>query len=150
MKIEFNYQKSHRRFIYSNQAKKLINHIIKHENYALGEISVIFTDNPGILDINKSFLKHLYYTDVISFNYTRRNVVSGDIYISLEQVTENAITYHTTAIGELFRVIIHGVLHLLGFKDQREEDKHIMRLKEDQYLCIARDFINLESDESVL
>lgn len=150
MKIEFNYQKSHRRFIYSKHTKQLINHIIRQEKYSLGEISVIFTDNPGILEINASFLKHHYFTDVISFNYSRKNAVSGDIYISLEQVTENARIYNTTAIGELFRVIIHGVLHLLGFVDKRDEDRQIMRLKEDQYLCIAREIINLNSDESVL
>jgi rRNA maturation RNase YbeY len=150
LKIEFNYQRSHRRFIYSKQTKQLINQIIRKENHSLGEISVIFTNNPGILEINTTFLKHQYYTDVISFNYSRKNIVSGDIYISLEQVTENAKIYNNTAIGELFRVIIHGILHLLGFVDQREEDRQIMRLKEDQYLCIAREIIDLNSDESVL
>jgi probable rRNA maturation factor len=150
LKVEFNYQKSQRRFIYSKHAQQLINHIISQENYSLGEISIIFTDNPGILNINASFLKHLYYTDVITFNYSRKSVVSGDIYISLEQVTDNAKIYNTPAIEELFRVIIHGVLHLLGFVDQREEDRQAMRLKEDQYLCIAREIINLNTDESVL
>lgn len=150
MKVEFYYQKSQRSFIYSRQAQKLINHIIRQENYTLGEISIIFTDNPGILDINASFLKHQYYTDVITFNYSRKNVVSGDIYISLEQVTDNAEIYYTTATEELFRVIIHGVLHLLGFLDQRDEDRQMIRFKEDQYLCIAREIINLNTDESVL
>jgi probable rRNA maturation factor len=150
LKIKFSYQKRKRKFIYSKQAQQLIYQIVNQENRSLGKITVIFTDNPDLLAINEFFLKHLYYTDVITFNYSVKNVVSGDIFISLEQVTENSVLYHTRAIEELFRVIIHGILHLIGYSDQSEEEKRIMRLMEDQYLCLVKESVNLESDESVL
>jgi rRNA maturation RNase YbeY len=150
LKIEFRYKAGKKRFIYSKQAQRLIYQLVKNENKRLGEITVIFTDNPGILEINKAFLKHQYYTDVISFNYSIKDVLCGDIFISLEQVTENAAQYKNSSLEELFRVIIHGVLHLVGYSDRLEEEKKIMRLKEDQYLCTAKELINLKSDESLL
>jgi probable rRNA maturation factor len=150
LKINFDYQKSKRKFIYSRQAQQIIYQLIKSEGCTLGPIAIVFTNNPEILSINEAFLKHLYFTDVITFNYSIKRVVSGDIFISLEQVTENAKLYNSPAIEELFRVIIHGILHLIGYSDQRDEDRKMMRLKEDQYLCKAKEFINLESDESVL
>jgi probable rRNA maturation factor len=150
LKIKFTYQKHNRKFNYSTQAQQLIYQIISKESKKLGEINIVFTNNAEILAINKSFLNHLYYTDVITFNYSKKNLLKGDIFISLEQVTANASLYKTPPIEELCRVIIHGVLHLIGYNDQREEEKKMMRLKEDQYLCIAGEFINLKSDESII
>jgi rRNA maturation RNase YbeY len=150
LKIEFNFEAENRKFIYSKSAQKLICKLIESEKKKLGEISFVFTDNQAILNINREFLKHHYFTDVITFNYSMLGILKGDIYISLEQVAKNAKKYQTTALEELFRVIIHGTLHLIGYIDVRAEDRKKMKIKEDEYLCMAREIINLDTDELIL
>jgi len=95
-----------------------------------GEISVIFTSNDYLLEINRKYLKHSYYTDVITFNYNMDISVSGDIFVSIEQVKINAGEIGTDFYEELSRVIIHGVLHLLEFDDIQEKDRAEMRKQE--------------------
>lgn len=114
--------------------KKFIQEIIYEENKKLGEIHIIFTDNKNILEINQRFLKHHYYTDVITFADNRKDTLSGDVYISIDQVITNSKTFSVSFIEELGRVIIHGVLHLIGYGDKMEKEKIIMRKKEDDYL----------------
>jgi rRNA maturation RNase YbeY len=86
------------------------------------------------LEINKTFLKHNYYTDVITFNNGKKDIVAGDVMISVEQVRGNAIKYGTTFERELLRVIVHGILHLLGYTDGNKEEKKAMRILEDKCL----------------
>jgi len=88
------------------------------------------------LEINNKYLKHNYYTDVISFNYNKKNNISGDIYISEEQVILNAANLSNKVEEELLRVIVHGVLHLVGYNDVSEKEKLEMKLKEDEYLNV--------------
>ena len=111
-----------------------INNTIKEEQHKTGEINYIFCSDKYLLEVNKKYLNHDYYTDVITFDYTQNKMVSGDIYISVDTVNENAKEYSKSSLHELFRVMIHGVLHLLGYKDATDEEKKEMRSKEDFHL----------------
>jgi probable rRNA maturation factor len=99
-----------------------------------GAINFIFTSNVQILHINMEYLNHNYFTDVISFDYTEKERISGDIFISVDQVKANAEHFHTEFTDELRRVMIHGVLHLIGFRDDSKADKEVMRQKENEAL----------------
>lgn len=134
MSIVFNNQYFNRKFKHISEAKKLINYIVAQENKKLGEISVIFTNNKNILAINRTYLNHNYYTDVITFCNNYKNAISGDIYISIEQVVLNARELGIPEKEEVFRVIIHGVLHLIGYTDNVVEEEERMREKEEIYL----------------
>lgn len=100
----------------------------------VGDISVIFCSDEYLLNINKQYLSHDYYTDVITFDNSEGNILSGDIFISTDTVRTNAISYKQEFLTELHRVIIHGILHLLGYDDLTKEQSDVMRLKEDYYL----------------
>lgn len=106
------------------------------EYYTVDSISIILTSDNHILEVNKKHLNHNYYTDIITFNYNEDNSISGDLYISIDRVKDNAKTQNVTLINELHRVIIHGVLHLLGYNDKTEKEIKIIREKEDFYLSI--------------
>jgi len=108
------------------------------ESRKLGNINIIFCSDPYILDINKKYLKHNYYTDIITFDYCEGPVLSGDLFISVDTVLANSETYNTDFSDELNRVIIHGVLHLAGYDDETDEQKAVMRDKEDYYLKIRK------------
>ena len=114
--------------------KKSINYLILSELKKEGNISLIFCSDRYLLEINNNFLKHNYFTDIITFNYVEGNIISGDLFISAERVKENAKEFNTIWIKELYRVIFHGLLHLIGYNDKTEEEKIIMREKEDFYL----------------
>lgn len=96
----------------------------------VGRISYVFCSDDRILDVNKQFLQHDYYTDIITFDYSQQDVISGDIFISLDTVKTNAEKYGEAYERELYRVIIHGVLHLCGQKDETEEEYAEMKRKE--------------------
>ena len=122
---------------------KLVNNrwlkiMAESESRKLGNINIIFCSDPYILDINKKYLKHNYYTDIITFDYCDGLVLSGDLFISVDTVLANSETYKTDFSDELNRVIIHGVLHLVGYDDQTDEQKAVMRDKEDYYLKIRK------------
>ncbi len=108
--------------------------MIRLNNYQTGHLSFVFCTDDYLLEVNKKFLNHDYYTDIITFDYNESNRVSGDFIISLDRVKENALTHQCTFQLELFRVIIHGVLHLLGFSDKTKIQKKKMRDLEDLYL----------------
>jgi probable rRNA maturation factor len=112
-----------------------INKTIESENYQLQELNFIFCSDEYLLKINQEYLNHDTYTDIITFDNSEIDKeISGDIFISIDRIKENAQTFKTTFIDELNRVIIHGTLHLLGYNDKSEKDKDLMTLKEDSYL----------------
>jgi len=113
-----------------------IKNTIQQEAKSATEISYIFCTDEYLYQMNLEYLNHDTYTDIITFDYTEKSVVSGDIFISIDRVKENAIKFKTTFKNELSRVIIHGVLHLLGYKDKTPEQKQVMRSKEDFYLTL--------------
>lgn len=109
--------------------------IQKEQPKAVGDILYVFTDDISLNAINKDFLDHDNFTDIITFNTSSEvDIISGEIYISVERVKENAVTHQQDFEKELSRVIIHGVLHLIGFKDHSVEEKAIMRTQEDYCL----------------
>jgi rRNA maturation RNase YbeY len=110
--------------------------VIISEGKAPGDISFIFCSDEYILEINRKYLQHDYYTDIITFDYVENNVVSGDIFISVDRVRDNALEFSTTFENELNRILIHGVLHLLGYKDKTMNEKTLMTDKEDEYLKV--------------
>jgi rRNA maturation RNase YbeY len=126
-------------FLRSRQEiKKWIFLCIKKENKTPGEISFNFCSDRHLLKMNKKYLMHNFYTDIITFDFSENNLISGDIYISKDRVKENAAELNHTFHVELRRVIIHGVLHLCGHKDKSKADKEKMRKKEDQCLSLLR------------
>lgn len=109
-----------------------IDAVIDSENKIVGDIAYIFCDDDYLLQINEQYLNHDDLTDIISFDYTEDDIVSGDIFISIERVKDNANDLGVSFDEELKRVIIHGVLHYCGYKDKSESDALLMREKEDE------------------
>ena len=114
-----------------------LKHAIRLEKKALGEINYIFCDDEYLLKKNQDFLNHDTLTDIITFDYSEENKLSADIFISIERVKENALIFAVPFEKELKRVIIHGILHLIGYKDKSEEETKTMRNKENFYLAIT-------------
>ena len=102
----------------------------------IGDINIIFCSDNYILDVNIKYLQHDYFTDIITFDYCEGDILSGDLFISVDSVKENSVYYGTEFSEELYRVIVHGLLHLIGYDDHTEEDVKMMRSKEDYYLGI--------------
>ncbi len=100
----------------------------------LGAINIIFCSDPYILEVNLKYLQHDYFTDIITFDYCEKDILSGDLFISIDSVRENARYYGTAFEDELDRVMVHGVLHLIGYDDHTEEEIAVMRQKENYYL----------------
>ena len=113
---------------------KQLEALINEEEKELGEIVYVFCTDNYLLKKNIQYLNHDYLTDVITFDYSKKEIISGDILISTQRVEENAKIYNVDFFSELQRVMIHGLLHLLGYKDKTELDKKVMREKEDYYL----------------
>ncbi len=124
------------RFSYKNftSLKRWLIRIINKENFVHGELTIVFTSDEYLLSVNRDFLKHDYYTDVLTFDYSSGQTVNGDILISIDRVKDNAIRYNVAFYKELDRVILHGVLHLLGYGDSTSEEIKIIRALEDTYL----------------
>lgn len=108
--------------------------VISSEGKKTGEISFIFCDDDYLLEINKKYLNHDTYTDIVSFDNSIGKILQGDIFISTERVAENAQTFDVNSQEELRRVMVHGILHFAGYKDKEEEEKTAMREKEDEKL----------------
>ena len=102
----------------------------------IGNISIIFCSDNYVLDINQKYLQHDYFTDIITFDYCEEDRLSGDLFISVDSVRENSVEFGTEFKDELNRVIIHGLLHLIGYDDHTEKDIKLMRSKENYYLSL--------------
>lgn len=116
------------------QLRVWIEQVIHHANKKVGEVAYVFCDDERLLTVNRQFLNHDTYTDIITFDYVLGDVVSGDIMISVDRVRENALQLGRPFSEELHRVMIHGVLHLLGQGDKSEDEGREMRAKEDASL----------------
>ncbi len=125
--------------------KRLTNRWLKlvaeSEIRRLGDISIIFCSDNYILDVNMKYLQHDYFTDIITFDYCEGDTVSGDLFISVDSVRENALYYGTEFEDELNRVMVHGLLHLIGYDDHTEEEQKVMREKEDYYLSLRKSIL---------
>ena len=111
-----------------------INSVIKEEGMLIGEIVYVLCNDEYLLKKNIQFLNHNTLTDVITFDYSEEEIISGDILISTERIVENAKIFKVNYLTELHRVMVHGLLHLLGYKDKIEKDANTMRKKENYYL----------------
>jgi probable rRNA maturation factor len=136
--IDFNSESD---FEFEEDAKTAnwISSVIALEGYEEGEISFIFCDDAYLLKLNQRFLDHDTLTDILSFDYSVGKEISGEIYISVERVKENAMEYSDSFIDELHRVIIHGILHYCGYQDKEEEDIIKMRQKENDSLRMLKE-----------
>lgn len=114
--------------------KEWINTIISDEGFEIGEINYVFCDDDYLYKLNVEFLGHDTLTDIISFDYKMGNQINGEIYISTERVSENALRFEQLFEDELHRVMIHGILHFCGYGDKTEAEAREMRLKEDSAL----------------
>ncbi|MCW4451668.1 rRNA maturation RNase YbeY [Kaistella sp. BT6-1-3] len=131
--IQFFFEDIDKIEIEANLSNSLEN-IILSEGKKPGEINYIFCDDEYLLQVNREYLKHDYYTDVITFDYVKGKTISGDIFVSLPRIFDNAQTLSKDFESEFFRVLAHGLLHLCGYKDKTEEEIAEMRSKEDYYL----------------
>ena len=120
----------------ADRVKKWIIATIENQNLKLGNIGYLFCSDAYLLEVNKQYLNHDTYTDIITFDYVEADRVSGDILISVDRVSENAKIFQVPFEQELHRVIIHGILHLLGQEDKSDRDAAMMRKKEDEALLI--------------
>lgn len=116
-----------------------LNTIARKEKYSITELNYIFCSDEYLLQVNKDYLQHDYYTDIITFdNSERKGHIEGDIFISIDRVKENAITQKTSLKDELQRVMAHGLLHLTGYKDKTTAEQTLMRKKEDAALSLRQ------------
>lgn len=118
------------------QTQEWIIRVAKSHGRIVGDITYIFCDDDEILKVNREFLQHDYYTDIITFDYTRGKLISGDIFISLDTVRSNAELVGTDYAVELNRVIIHGILHLCGINDKGPGEREIMERNENEALAL--------------
>lgn len=116
--------------------KRWVCDVVSSYDYRVGEINYVFVDDERILEVNREFLQHDYYTDIITFDYTQGRFVSGDLYISLDTVSSNACQLGVPYEQELHRVIIHGILHLCGLNDKGPGERELMEAAENKALAI--------------
>jgi probable rRNA maturation factor len=133
--IEFNYETTFQ-VEDENRLEKWIENVASQNGFEVGEINYIFCDDEYLLKLNLEFLKHDTLTDVISFDNTLGKLINGDIFISVERVVENAKEYNASFEDELHRVMVHGVLHYMGFKDKSEDEIKQMRTAENSALLL--------------
>lgn len=125
--VEFNLEQKVR-------LKRWINAVAQLHGRKVGNISYGFCSDTHIIEANRQYLQHDYFTDIITFDYSEGNIISGDLLISLDTVRSNAVQFNSDFTTELHRVMIHGVLHLLGFKDKTDNEQVEMRKREDEAL----------------
>jgi probable rRNA maturation factor len=118
----------------SKKVLKLIERVIRSENKIPGDLNFIFTTDKEIIKINSEFLKHNYFTDVIAFEGNKKKIVNGEIYLSIDTVKNNANNYKISLREEIIRVMLHGTLHLCGYKDKNKKEKEKMNYLENRWL----------------
>jgi len=118
------------------KVKTWIKNVVTKYGFKIGDVTILFTDDEYIKELNIKYLNHHYFTDILTFDYSSGLVLNGDIVISIDTVRSNSILYSTSIDDELLRVIIHGFLHLLGFNDKSSEESRKMRELEDDALNI--------------
>ncbi len=132
--IRFFFENKSVSLLQRTRLKKFLLALFKKEGKRVDSINYIFCSDKRLLEINRQFLQHDFYTDIITFDLSESDHLSAEIYISLDRVRENAQTHKTTLKSELLRVIFHGALHLCGYGDKTKREKMLMREKENQYL----------------
>jgi len=125
---------SHPFLSYEHEYSKWLNSVAAEENKTIATLTYIFCSDEYLLDINLTYLGHDYYTDIITFPYKEGDIIESDIYISLDRIKENAAEFKVSFYDELKRVMVHGVLHLMGYNDRSEHEIKIIREKEDYYI----------------
>lgn len=121
---------------------KWLKALVKNSGNKVGELTYIFCDDDYLKDINLKFLSHDYYTDIISFDYSEERIISGDFFISIVRVEDNSHIFGNSVEDELLRVIVHGLLHLLGFNDTNKVEQDIMRGRESECILMYKDLLN--------
>ena len=134
MKLQIFYDNTPYKFSGWRKVKKITDEIVRSEGKIAGEINFIITSDDYLRTVNKEFLKHNCFTDVISFNYSLGNNIAGEIYISKDTVMRNSIKYNVDFDNEMLRVMIHGVLHLVGYDDKTKTEKQKMRQLENKWM----------------
>lgn len=124
--------------------KILIEHIIIKNGFMIGNLTYIFCSDNYLKDINCKYLQHDYYTDIVTFDYSKDNKIEGDMFISIDRVKENSVSFNTHIREEFLRVIIHGILHLLGSNDTNEIEQYEMTRRENEYLDLYK-YLNDEN-----
>ncbi|HEX9514446.1 MAG TPA: rRNA maturation RNase YbeY [Puia sp.] len=136
-KIHFHFLKGGFTLSERSSLKAFIETLFKREKKKLSVLTYIFCSDEYLLEINKQYLKHDFYTDIITFGLSDPGEpISGEIYISIDRVRDNAVQFKTTLKKEIHRVIFHGALHLCGFRDKKKEEELLMREMEDKYLSL--------------
>ena len=121
-------------FVSKKELKQAVKDLVFNEGKSLKDLSLVFTDDEYLLEVNKQYLNHDYFTDVITFDYSELPSVSGDVMISLDRVKDNAHSMELSYELEFYRVVFNGVLHLCSYKDKKKDDVSLMREKEDFYI----------------
>ncbi len=138
------YDKEHSKIKMPKKKKRNVSAWIKKvaelHGKKVGDLSYLFCSDDHILEVNKEYLQHDYYTDIITFDYTEGDVISGDMVISVDTIATNAEKFNTSFESEFFRVVIHGVLHLCGINDKGPGEREIMEKHEDEALEVAKSF----------
>ena len=134
MAVSFNFVEIKDILSQKNKIKAWIKSVVEKKGMKVGDISYIFCKDEYLLNINKTYLNHDYFTDIISFDYSDKDKVAGDLFISIDRVLDNSKSLNQEFEQELYRVIIHGVLHLLGLKDKTEKEEKEMRKAEEECL----------------
>jgi len=134
LNVRIYYEDTNFRLTGWKKVREIVDKVITKQGYVSGDLNFILTNDKGVLELNSKFLNRNYFTDVIAFEYNKGSIISGDIFISTETVKANAINYKVSYNEEMIRVMIHGVLHLCGFKDKSDNEKKEMRRMEDYWL----------------
>lgn len=136
MNINFNFEDVKFELPDSDSLVPWVDFAIKNEGYSTGNITYVFCSDEYLLNMNKQFLNHDYYTDIITFDYVKDNIASGDLFISYDRIKDNARSFDVSCETELLRVMIHGVLHLIGYDDLTDEDEAEIHKMEDFYIDV--------------
>ncbi len=136
--IRYNHDSCKYRFEERRRINKWLKEAAATEGYSMGEINVIFCSAQRLLEINREYLQHDYFTDIITFDYSdlEAGYISGDLFIDIETVEDNALQYGATPLAEMHRILVHGIMHLCGQGDKSPTAAKQMRAKEDKYLAL--------------